>query len=283
VPAASNELDRANQTLAESGLEQAVADAALYIDAGYSGYIVGNESYVTDGMRNLAERLERAQQLAAEAQGPGNSDLDRARQQVQDLRAQLQQLAEGGQPGQGQQATDQQGQPGQAGQPGQGQQGQEGQGQQGQGQQQAQAGGQQGGQNNGGGGGNRFGGRNGGPWNGDDNFNGVIDLPEGFYDDVRQLTQTARGAVEDLELNAEELAQMYDLIRELEYQQTNRNDSILAQEYGDMLALIEQLEVGLQIDSDANGSDNVRTATSDNIPEQYKESVAEYFRRLSRE
>ena len=49
-----------------------------------------------------------------------------------------------------------------------------------------------------------------------------------------------------------------------------------------MLALIEQLEAGLQM-GDASGRGNVRTATSDNIPEQYKESVAEYFRRLSRE
>jgi hypothetical protein len=270
VPAASNELERANNGIAEAELEQAVADAALYIDAGYGLYIAGNESTVTAGMRDLAERLERAQQLAADAAAPGESDLDRARQQAQDLRSQLQQLAQGGQPGQGQQASDQPAQPGQEGQPGQGQQ----QGQQG--------GAQQGGQNNGGGG-NRFGARNGGPWNGYDDFAGPIELPENFFDNVSQFTQDARSAVQDLELNTEELAQMYDLIRELEFQQTNRNDTILAQEYGEMLALIEQLEAGLQMDGDAAGRANVRTATSDNIPEQYKESVAEYFRRLSRE
>ena len=86
-----------------------------------------------------------------------------------------------------------------------------------------------------------------------------------------------------MDLDSAELAQMYDLIRELEYTRVNRNDSILAQEYGAMLALIEQLEAGLQISGDGNNKANVRTATSDQVPEEYQESVAEYFRRLSRD
>ena len=83
-------------------------------------------------------------------------------------------------------------------------------------------------------------------------------------------------------MNSEELAELYDIIRQLEFQQTNRNGDILAQEYGEMLALIEQLEAGLQTDREG-GNSNVRTATSENIPEEYRDSVAEYFRRLSRD
>ena len=269
VPQASNELQRATDTLTENELQQAVTDAALYIDAGYGLYIAGNESSVTAGMRDLAERLERAEQLVQNADAPGNSDLDRARQQAQDLRTQLQQLAQGGQPGAGQAASDQPAQ--------QGQQGQQGQGQQGQGQQGQQGGGN--GQNIGAFGG----GRNGGAWNGNSDLDRAINLPENFFDNVGQFTQNARAAVQELELSTEELAQIYDLIRQLEFQQTNRNDTILAQEYGDMLALIEQLEVGLQLSTDANNPNNVRTSTNDKIPEEYKDSVAEYFRRLSRE
>jgi hypothetical protein len=49
-----------------------------------------------------------------------------------------------------------------------------------------------------------------------------------------------------------------------------------------MLALIEQLEVGLEKAETGAKADNVRTTQSDAVPEEYQESVAEYFRRLSR-
>ncbi len=275
--AATDELQRASSGIAESELEQAISDAALYIDAGYGLYIAGNESAVTAGMRDLQQRLESAQEMVEEANAPGDSELDRARRTAQDLRAQLEQLAQGGQPGEGQQGqngepSDQPGQPGQQGQQGQGQQG----------------GGQQGGQRNVGGIGDRFGFGGprdlGGVWNGTDNFfDGPINLPDDFYDDVGNLTQLARDVATDSDMTPEELAELYELIRELEFQQTNRNGSILAQEYGEMLALIEQLEVGLTTGSDSNKPSNVRTATSDEVPEEFQDSVAEYFRKLSRE
>ena len=274
VPAAGDELQRATTELAESELEQAINDAALYIDAGYGLYIAGNESAVTNAMRRLADRLDSANAAAQDAAAGGGNELDRARQQAQDLRAQLQQLAQGNQPGQqGQGQAAQEGQPGQPGQ--QGQEAQQGQG----GNQQAN---NQGGQQNGG---SRFGGfaPRGGAWNGTDDFyNGPITLPDNFYDNVDNLTELARDAMSRMQLNSEELAQMYDLIRELEYTRVNRNDAILAQEYGEMLALIEQLEASLQ-GGDGNKKANVRTATLDEVPEEYQESVAEYFRRLSRD
>ncbi len=269
VPEASRELQRANQDIVENELEQALTNAGLYIDAGYGLYIAGNESAVTAEMRKLAERLENAQEIVATRGAPGTSDLDIARRQAENLRARLQeQLAQNGQ-------GQQQGQEGQQGQA-QGQEGQ--QGQQG-GQQQGQ---QQGGQQ---GGGDRFAmGPRFGAWTGADPlFNGPIEIPDQFYGDLDQFTEIARDALQDLELNAEELAQMVDWIRQLEATRLNRNEDILAAEYNDMLALIEQLEVGLQLDNDSNNPNNVRTATSDIIPDEYKESVAEYYRQLSRE
>ena len=279
VPEASRELQRANQEIVENELEQALSNAALYIDAGYGLYIAGNESAVTAEMRKLAQSLAEAQELVEGQGAPGTSDLDIARRQAQALRQQLQQqLAGNGQP-----SSQQQGDPNQQGQ--EGQQGQPDPNGQQQGQQQGgqQQGGNQAGGNFGGGdrqfAGNRF-----GPWNGVDPQNrGPIDIDPRFYGDLDQFTERARDAVQDLELNAEELAQMYDWIRQLEATRLNRNDDILAAEYNDMLALIEQLEVGLQIDNAGGPGNNVRTATSETISDEYKESVAEYYRRLSRE
>lgn len=275
--AAANELERAANEVTERQLEAAVSETATYVEVGYNLYITSQQSAVTSAMRDLEERLARANELVEQASGPGDSDLDRARRQAEDLRAQLQQLAQNGQPGQGQgQQQDPNGSP--SDQPGQ-QQGQQGQqGLQGQGGQ------QQGGQ--GGGFGDRFGfgPRNlGGAWDGrDDFFDGPITLPDTFYDNIGDLTQIARSAINDLDLSPEEMEELYNLIRQLEGQQVNRNESILAQEYGEMLALVEQLEAGLKLDEDSRGG-NVRTATSDEVPEEYQESVAEYFRRLSRE
>ncbi len=279
LPQANDELQRANNDMAQSEIQQAISDAALYIDAGYGLYIAGNESAVTAGMRSLSERLQRAEQLAESAGRGAATDLDRARQQVQDLRAQLRQLAQGGtaQEGTGQGQPDPSGQ-----QQGQAQQGQPGQGQAGG----AQQGGNQQANTGGGGGGDAFrGGFRGGArdWNGSDSlFNGPINLPENFYDNLGDFTRQARQALSAADLTPEELNQMYEMLRRLEGQQANRNDGILAQEYGEMLALIEQLEVGLD-QQGKPGKANVRTAQGDAVPDEYQESVAEYFRRLSRD
>jgi uncharacterized protein (DUF1499 family) len=278
--AAANELERAANDITERQLEAAVSETATYVEVGYNLYITSQQSAVTSAMRELEERLARANELVEQASAPGDSDLDRARRQAEDLRAQLQQLAQNGQPGQGGQQQDPNGSP--SDQPGQ-QQNQQG-GQQGQQGQQGQGGQQQGGQRGGFGDRFGFGPRNlGGAWDGrDDFFDGPITLPDTFYDNVGDLTQIARSAIPDMNLSPEEMEELYNLIRQLEGQQVNRNESILAQEYGEMLALVEQLEAGLKLDEDNRGG-NVRTATSDEVPEEYQESVAEYFRRLSRE
>lgn len=268
VPDAARELERANQEVVESELEQALTNASLYIDAGYGLYIAGNESAVTAEMLRLADRLRDAQQLVEGQGAPGTSDVDVARRQAQSLRAQLQQqLAQNGQQGQdGQPSESQQGQ---ANQPAGNQQGNN----------------QEGGQPRGGAfGGDRLARNQFGPWSGvDPLYNGPIDVPEQFYGDLDQFTDTARQAAQDLELNTEELAQMLDWIRQLEATRLNRNEDILAQEFNDMLALIEQLEVGLQMEGNSSISNNVRSATAEVIPDKYQESVAEYYRRLSRE
>ncbi|MDG2090158.1 MAG: hypothetical protein P8J61_03475 [Gammaproteobacteria bacterium] len=263
TPAASRELAEGNETIAERELELALSDAALYIDAGYALYIAGNERNVTEGMRALNESLELAEQLALGALN-GSSDIEQALEQAEELRDQLAQLSQQGQ--------DQNGQ-----QPGQGQQGeggQQGQGQQGEGGQQS------------GFGGGPYGVANAG-WsgNGSDNiFDGPISMPDNFYENLDNLTDLTRDAIPEMQMTQEQIEELLDVIRELEFSRVNRNDDIVLEEYNNMLALFEQLELSLRAEgSNANNPNNVRTAVLDMIPEEYRESVAEYYRRLSRE
>ena len=255
TPAASRELAKGNETIAERELELALSDAALYIDAGYALYIAGNERNVTEGMRALNESIVRAEQLALGALN-GSSYIEQALEQAEELRNQLAQLSRQGQ--------DQNGQ-----QPGQGQQGQQGQG----------------GQQSGFGGG-PYGVANAG-WsgNGSDNvFDGTISMPDNFYENLDDLTDLTRDAIPEMQMTQEQIEELLDVIRELEFSRVNRNDDIVLQEYNNMLALIEQLELSLRAEgSNANNPNNVRTAVLDMIPEEYQESVAEYYRRLSRE
>jgi hypothetical protein len=271
-PAAARELAEGNDTIAERELELALSDAALYIDAGYALYIAGNERNVTEGMRALNESLQRAEELALGSLN-GGSELEQALEQAEELRDQLAQLsqANGQQPSQGQQGQNQ----GQN--PGQGQQGQQ-PGQQAQNDQQGGFGGGPDGITNGLG----IAGWSG---NGADNiFDGPINMPENFYDNLDNLTELTRDAIPDMRMSQEQIDELLDVIRELEFSRVNRNDDIVLEEYNNMLALIEQLELTLRAEgSNANNPDNVRTAVLDLIPEEYQESVAEYYRRLSRE
>ncbi|MEK9826198.1 MAG: hypothetical protein VW395_07985 [Methylotenera sp.] len=252
-PAAARELAEGNETISERELELALSDAALYIDAGYALYIAGNERNVTEGMRALNESLQRAEQLALGSLN-GDSDLEQALEQAEGLRDQLAQLT--GQNGQ---------------QPSQGQQGQQ------QGQQGGAAGGPDGITN-----GLGIAGWSG---NGIDNvFNGPIDVPDNFFNNLDNLTELTRDAIPEMQMSQEQINELLDIIRELEFSRVNRNDDIVLEEYNNMLALIEQLELSLRAEtSNAGNPNNVRTAVLDMIPEEFQESVAEYYRRLSRE
>jgi len=272
-PAAARELAEGNETIAERELELALSDAALYIDAGYALYIAGNERNVTEGMRALNESLQRAEQLALGSLN-GGSELEQALEQAESLRDQLAQLSQQN----GQQA-------------GQGQQGQN----QGQGQQQGQGQGQQPGQQGQNGQQGGFGGDPNGivnglgiaGWSGNGAntvLDGPINMPENFYDNLDNLTELTRDAIPDMQMSQEQIDELLDIIRELEFSRVNRNDDIVLEEYNNMLALIEQLELSLRAESsNAGNPNNVRTAVLDLIPEEYQESVAEYYRRLSRE
>ena len=248
----------------------------------------------TSALRDLQRDTAEAQALANnEAAGQATEQDPNAelRAQIQDLRRQLQELqqqpgqAQNGQPGQGQQA--QQGQPGQQQGQQQGQQGQQGQaGGQGNAQANANGGGQIGDRNGGfGPGGYGYDWRRGGVW--DPRNRGYWDNP-GRIEDVQQQLDTASTELLTLGnelrtqgLSEEELRAVRELGEALRGSITG-NPDLIDREFQQLVNLAEQLELKLAEESEGTEHAAVRAQAPTEVPPGFEESVAEYYRRLSR-
>jgi hypothetical protein len=221
-----------------------------------------------------------------------------------------------GQPGQGQRGQGQPGQQGQNGQQaGQGQQqggGQQGgqQGGQGGGQQQAgmgqPGGGQQGGAYGGGGNvGNRVGGGAYGGWYGGRDYYGGMNPGIGFdpnsgqrqngpelsQADMQRLYQEAQKELNDLRLAYKDepttLEDISALVKEMQNIDPSRfpgNPALVEQLHTQVLAGIDRLELQVrrQVESE-QGSGQIRSGDSSQVPTGYGNAWAEYTRRLSKE
>ena len=84
-------------------------------------------------------------------------------------------------------------------------------------------------------------------------------------------------------LNPAEIDEVRELTRQLELARFDGNANLLAREFNTALALLEQLELRLAQSAQADSPGTVRTAVAEPIPTEYKDAVAEYYRRLSRE
>ena len=292
TPEASEAL---NQALADLQSMQAGARLGYGADAilrGSPTQAAAMDPVATSALRDLQRDTAEAQTLAnSEAAGQATETDPNAelRAQIQDLRRQLQELqqqpgqaqngqnAQNGQPGQGQQA--QQGQPGQQ----QSQQGQAG----GQGAQANANGGGQIGDRNGGfgpGGYGTYDWRRGGVW--DPRNRGFWDNP-GRIDDVRdQLNTTAQDLLtRSNELRAqglseEELRAVRELAEALRGSITG-NPELIEAEFQQLVNLADQLELRLAEDEGTERA-AVRAQAPTQVAPGFEESVAEYYRRLSR-
>jgi hypothetical protein len=270
---------------------------------------LGRTQRLARGLESLQARTrERAQQNARNQQGRDGQQSDQKGQGQSNQRGQQagnQQGQDGqqGQQGQGQQGQNGQGQNGQQGQ--QGQSGQQGQGQQG-GQQAGgqQGGGQQGGQQAGGargGFGNQYGYNNGGanygggygygnlPWNGS-YYNGT-DFGRLSDEDIRQLrnearqyandAQDLRGMLRGFNVDPKELEQILAALRQLEDERVYKDAKELQSLQTFATEGLKRLEFGLrrQVES---GADAVVLAGSDEVPDQFKKMVQEYYRSLGK-
>ena len=313
---ASTKLRDALGGIDDADLQNLLERSANWIGQGYGPLATPTEPKITEGFQRLSDQMHQAQQALGPGDQPGDGQgqgqgKEQALDRLQRLRDNLEAMdrsAQGNRPGQqgsGQQAGQrgqQGGQGGQQGGQGQGQQG----GQQGQGQMGGQ--GQQGGQgganggNNGNmiGGGNWNGGVNGGWWGGR-NYYGPGDVGgQNFPNDPHRTVPTL--SPEELErryqdamnqLNA--LRQTYrdepaasgdiqSLIRQMQNLDPKRfpgNPALVEQLHTQVLATLDKMELQMRRQADGQQSDQIRAGDSQTVPSEYKDAVAEYWRKLA--
>jgi hypothetical protein len=106
--------------------------------------------------------------------------------------------------------------------------------------------------------------------------------PQRAYDDsLRDLNQL-RQAVRD---NPEMAKQVQELIQEMEHLDPSRfpgNPALVEQLHSQVLADVDKLELQLRRQLDDKDAGQVRSGDTKTVPQGYEESVAEYYRRLSK-
>jgi hypothetical protein len=284
------------------GIDPSVADAGEKLKS-------LNDSSIANGMQRLSDQLHQAQQAFNRQQQNPQEALN----QVERLRNQMEALARGMN-----NAANRNGQQGQQGQPGQqGQQGQQGplsrNGQPGQpGQQSGQQGGQagqQGGQNAQGGGapnggpnggprggawaggygplnnGQWYGGDTGGYWPQGRETQQIPSSPEEIQRAYQEAMRQLNALRQNFQGQPEPMADLQDLIRQMQRLDPSRfpgNPAMLEQLHDQVLTSVDKLELRLRRAADDKDAGQVRSGDSQPVPSGYQDSVADYFRRLSK-
>jgi hypothetical protein len=261
----------------QSDLQLRLQRSADWIRRGMGSYSALNEPGITSDMQQLADQVHQAQQAFGNSQqGPGGQqqELESALNRIDRLRNQVDALSRDYT---GRNAA------GQAGQRGQiGQQGQNGN-----------AGGIAGGPYGNGRYGGPYGGYN-GPWNGYRGpYTGQMPPPYGVRPD--QAIPPERLYQETLrELNAlrqamrgqpEPLADLEELMREMQRYNPSSypgNPAVIEQLHNQVLATMDKVELQLRRQLDNAQPGQIRSGDSQTVPQGYADSVADYFRRLSK-
>jgi hypothetical protein len=292
--AASTKLREALGDMQQSDLRARIQRGADWMRRGIDPNANGMEPEIAAGMQRLEKEVHDAQQAMGAAPQQGNDSqqgIETALNRVEHLRNQLGGLSRDGQ-------GRQQGQ-------GQGQQGGQGQG----GGQQYGRGGNQGAYSPNGGPGARIAGGDNSGANGYTNGGGGaygtvygnLDTgnntprggppvqpdnspvpPQRAYDDtLRDLNQLRQAVRED----PETAKQVQELIQEMERLDPSRfpgNPALVEQLHSQVLADVDKLELQLRRQLDDKDSGQVRSGDTKSVPQGYEESVAEYYRRLSK-
>ncbi|MGI9202911.1 MAG: hypothetical protein ACR2Q3_02805 [Woeseiaceae bacterium] len=236
-PGAAEEIREAIERLRESEIETRMSVAAAYIEQGEAVYVAGSESAVTEALRQLQEDMQRARSMAesgGDGRGEGQSreGLAETLAETQNLRRELQQLAEGNQVGRGNGAVTNRGRDDLQ--------------------------------------------QSTGIEVGDLEIRREFDLQaDNISQDVIALFRELRSqgvSVQDID----ELRRLAADIRAADF---SGNPALLEEEARRALAAVEQLEMALTRTARA-GNGAVRTSAADEIPNQHKEIVADYYRRL---
>ncbi len=102
---------------------------------------------------------------------------------------------------------------------------------------------------------------------------------------LRQAVREIPGLTQQLRrkgIDEQELAELRRFVAGLSQSRFPGNPQLLEKEHRKVLALLEQLELEVrrQVEQE-KGNFQVRVIGAEPVPEQYREAVAEYFRRLS--
>jgi len=260
-PAASSKLREALGEAQQNELDLRMRKAAELLRNGKGMYTWPGEPTVTNGVDRLREQLREAQgalrpddqQKNGKPGAAGDDQLARALDQLERTRQRMQDMADSGQ--QGNQQGNQQGrqpgqQSGQSGQPGNSQQG----------------------------------GQPSGDRNGNADFGGPGNPHNGWVPD-----QVARDTQRDLNLLRQQLrdnpqlsGQVQDLLHQLQQAAAFQNPQELSDRLSrEILPEVERLELLIRRELGQAGS-QVRNSASEPVPPGYADSVAEYFRKLSK-
>jgi hypothetical protein len=319
-PGVAQKLRDALTEMDESDLDNHVQRTADWLRSGINPNSNGTEGEIAQGLAKLDQQLQQAGNGMGQSKPgqreTGQGDESAAFGQIDRLRSQIQAMGRqqnGGNGQQGRNGQDQNGQNGQQGgqQPGNG----GGSGQNGQqrnwasGSQQMGREGQQSSNGAGPGGnpGNRNGGvsgdtRNGGrggegtAWGNFDTGNNTpqargqqqavptdasgnpADSERAFDQGVRELNQL-RQMVHDDPQAAKDVQELTRKMQQLDPSRFPGNPAMVEQMHQEVLSSVDKLELQLQHDG---ASSQARTGKTDAIPAGYQESVAEYYRRLSK-
>ncbi len=298
-PDASTRLRDGVSEIQQNDVERRLQYSAEYIRNGRGDQV--NQSGwlppVTRAMDRMRDGIRQAQQALTDGsqQAAGKNEQDQTLAQIESLRRQIEQFSRGqqqngqqqnGQQANGNQQGNQQGQNGKQG--GQGQNGQQ-PGQNGQ-QPGGQAGGNQNGGNQFGGGGNRgayAGGYIGGQF-GRWNPQGWYDLPDGRRVEPSQVVRDYARDLNDLRQRFKDDPNMSRQIAEVERALTqatvgDTSGPVLQERLSrTVLPQLETLEVQMRQKAGEETGGQVRSAGSDRMPAGYADSIAEYFRQLSK-
>jgi hypothetical protein len=302
--AASTKMRQALGDMQQSDLRARVQRGADWMRRGIDPNANGMEPEIAAGMERLEKGLQDAQQAMGSTPGQGNDSqqqgIETALNRVERLRDQLGGLSRDGQgrqqDGQGRQQGSGQGQGGQGGQ------GQNGSNQYGRG-------GNQGAWSPNGGPGARLGGGsdsgpygntyNGGGANGTvyGNLDTGNNTPHGgvaapadsrpvfdqhSYDETLKGLNQLRQSVRDDPESAKEVQQLIQEMERLDPSRFPGNPALVEQLHSQVLADVDKLELQLRRQLDDNQPGQIRSGDTKSVPQGYEESVAEYYRRLSK-
>ncbi len=105
-------------------------------------------------------------------------------------------------------------------------------------------------------------------------------MERALEDSAREIPQLTR----DLRrggMYEEDLEAVRRFVRGLSDDRFKGNPELLEREYREILGLLEQLELQVRRKVEVDEGGEVRAIVSDPVPEEYREAVAEYFRKLS--